>query len=210
MVQAALRRLAGLALAGLAWACGGEGDQILTPGSQGHAYTGQLEASDARVALVEQDDRVRAYVCGGPATYQRLSRWFSLTSEPGAGGLRRLQGQSEGWVLEGELAADGARGTLRGPDGVSWPWRASRVADGAASGLYEASDDLGKIGAIVDDPGAGGEVAVQGTLLGKGGERAQVTPVRPLMLPGSLRIEILQVGGRTVRQLAPVLPSRSW
>jgi hypothetical protein len=174
-----------------------------------------VTGTDARVALVEQGGEVRAYVCGGASSYGALSRWFTLHDAAGApsGAMRTVEGESEGWRLEGSLTADRWQGRLVAPEGSEVLWAAPRVLEGTTAGLYETTDELGIIGAIVDQED--GATVVQGTLIGKGNIRAQVTPVRPFEQPGVLRIQIAAnpglpgglAAGPQVRLLAAVLPS---
>lgn len=198
-----------VALGGTLVACGGEVETVgATRAEPARAYTGSLSSTDADIALVEQGGQVRAYVCGGELTYATLSRWFTLTTSPGAHGESEVRGEADGWRLEGTLTASGAQGWLRGPDGeAARSWQA-RVVEDEVSGLYERREEVGVLGAIVQRREAVADPEVQGVLLGRAGYRAQVTPVRPLGAPDHLQVTVTIDAVRQVRELRRVSPGR--
>lgn len=167
-----------------ALSCADEGELQVssTPESSRH-FVGAIETTDAKIALISEGNSVKAYVCGGALTYASHSRWFSLEQGQSQGPWRSVKGQSQGWSIEGEISEGEGHGVLLSPEGIAQRWQVSFAP--RPLGLYELDSEFGKIGAIVQ-----GTDDVQGTLLGKGGYRAQVTPVRPMALPNNLWIEV--------------------
>ena len=140
---------------------------------------GGVEGTDAAVALVTRQGEATAYVCGGPSSYEALSRWFPVRLEAGL-----LSGDRDGWALRGAVASGVLTGELFEPGGASHPFRAELARDGTVAGLYEANDDGCRTGAIVLQAGPAEAPRVQGTWCSRDGLKAQVTPARPAALRG--------------------------
>src|ERR1041385_8720660 len=60
-------------------------------------YVGQVDGTDARIALVRDDARWAAYVCGGPSTLSSMTEWFEGESKPSTDG--GAEAQSNGRLL---------------------------------------------------------------------------------------------------------------
>ena len=157
--------LALLLLAPLAAGCG---DETVAP-----AFLGQVSGTDAVVGAVSEGGQIAFYVCGGPSSYTRLTRWF--TGDVAADGSIDLQ--TTGWTLTGNLG--GGSGTLAGPDGETHPW-AAHVVSGEVDGLYSVMDGACRTGAVVGDLDGTGSLRFQGTWCDGDGEFAQVTPILPM------------------------------
>ena len=54
----------------------------MTPTADRHVFTGALEGSDARVAIIASGEGMVGYVCGGPTTFATLSH-MGVATKPG-------------------------------------------------------------------------------------------------------------------------------
>ncbi|MFT3765509.1 MAG: hypothetical protein QM820_08350 [Minicystis sp.] len=154
-------------LASLAVGCG---DDVVAP-----AYVGKVTDSDAVVGMVSDGERLQLYLCGGPETYARYTRWFQ--GPIAADGTFSIE--SGGFVAEGDLARGG--GTVRTDDGQTLSWSVT-PADSALGGLYAAMDGSCRTGAVVGDFDGDGELDLQGTWCNGKDVFAQVTPLLPIAL----------------------------
>jgi hypothetical protein len=116
-------------------------------------YVGNVDGTDAKVALVVENGNVLGYACGGNVTWSTHSSWFPMDDGSVLGdGSFKLTG-ANGHVLQGLYSADSAQGTLTLPDGAELAWSASVAAENTPAGLYlleeksEESEDL--VGFIV-------------------------------------------------------------
>lgn len=137
------------------------------------SFVGLSADSDVVFAAVEEDGAVRAYTCGGPATYDSRSRWFE--GDLDASGALSIAKQ--GWTLQGSLEGSSPKVELTPPSGEPVSF-AVRPADGALEGLYDAVDSGCRTGAIVWVEG--GATRLQGTWCDDADHFAQVTPVTPI------------------------------
>jgi hypothetical protein len=202
---------AGLAAATLlAASCGPEGSPPESSrGSSGEsrAFVGVVEGSDARIAVVERQGSLSAYVCGGPSSYEALSRWFEPSAV--AGDPSRFEASKDGWTLTGALSpgeregeqTPGAAprrvlsGRLEGPDGKWYRFHGELAYPGSLAGLYGVVDEGCKTGAVVLQASPSEEPTVLGTWCSSAGERMQVTPVMPVELhAGALDLQVVRLG----------------
>jgi hypothetical protein len=99
-------------------------------------YVGNVDGSDAQVALVVEDGNVLGYACGGNTTWSTHSSWFPQNEESVLGdGSFKLTG-ANGHVLQGLYSTDSAEGTLTLPDGTELAWSAEVAAENTPAGLY--------------------------------------------------------------------------
>lgn len=162
-------RLAVAALLGaLASGCG---DEAVAP-----AYVGKVTnpGADAVVGMVSDGERVQLYLCGGPATYATLTRWFQ--GPVAADGTFTIE--SGGFTATGDLGA--GAGQVETDDGQTLSWSVQRAAD-ELSGLYAAMDGACRTGAVIGDFDGDGALDLQGTWCNGKDIFAQVTPIRPLV-----------------------------
>ncbi len=138
-------------------------------------WVGAPKSNDVAFALVEGDGAAVAYVCGGPTSFSKYSRWFTgPLDEQGA-----FTAEADGWTLEGTIGAS-VSATLTGPDGSTLDLGATRAeASSATDGLYEVTDSGCRTGVIAwTDPV--GQPALQGTWCDDEMNAQQVTPVYPI------------------------------
>lgn len=99
-------------------------------------YVGNVDGTDAKVALVVEDGNVLGYACGGNVTWSTHSSWFPMDEQSVLGdGSFKLTG-ANGHVLQGLYTADSAEGTLALPDGTELAWSATVAAENTSAGLY--------------------------------------------------------------------------
>lgn len=107
-------------------------------------YVGNVDGSDAKVALVVENGNVLGYACGGNVSWSTHSSWFPMNDKSVLGdGSFKLTG-ANGHVLQGLYSADSAEGTLTLPDGTELAWSATVAAENTPAGLYllhEKSED---------------------------------------------------------------------
>lgn len=131
-------------------------------------------SSDVVAAITVRDGEVRAYLCGGPTTYNTLSRWYDGRVD---GSNSYYATTDEGSTVQGYVSGSYAYGDFATSGGASFFVEGNPVEDDL-SGLYAVEDDGCLTGVVVIDNG-GGEPFVQGTWCDDQGRFAQVTPVTP-------------------------------
>jgi hypothetical protein len=108
-------------------------------------YVGNVDGTDAKVALLVDNGNVLGYACGGNVSWSTHSSWFPMNDASVLGnGTFKLTG-ANGHVLQGLYSADSATGTLTLPDGTELAWSASVAAENTPAGLYvlhETSEDV--------------------------------------------------------------------
>ena len=72
--------------------------------------TGQVEGTDARLAIVATARHARVYFCGGDSSYQVLSRWVPADIESD-GQLMADEALSAGWAVRATLDGDTMSGS---------------------------------------------------------------------------------------------------
>ncbi|MFO0650064.1 MAG: hypothetical protein U0326_27835 [Polyangiales bacterium] len=168
-------------------------------------FVAPIDGTDAAIGAVVMGDAIAVYVCGGPTRYASVSQWFEggLDADGAASwilGDTTMRVRREGHALSVSLSMGdlGARAL-----------RATRVPDEGLAGLYEATDDGGRVGVIVLPAVQGGDPSVVGAWRSRMGIASQVTPIRPLLLSlRALRVDVHR--GATLRALwvRPVTPAR--
>lgn len=171
-------------LGALAMSCSAGGppagdEATVSPG----LFTGALEGSDAKIALVRNDAAWAAYVCGGASSMSSLTGWFQGDLARGGGAV---DARSDGKHLSAEFGAEAATGTVTVDGGEAVRFEASVVPEGVAAGLYQVVSSGCRTGLIIPPPGHGEPQGVYCADVGPSGERArlfeQVTPVAPIRL----------------------------
>lgn len=163
--------------------CSGE-DESSGAVAPPQTFIGELQGSDAVIAIVEEDASWIAYVCGGPLTYATLTRWFAGTSRGGAGEAT-LRGVTGGASLVADGVAGAREGTITSGD-VSLTFRADRIPTSVSRvpGLFSAIDSGCRAGLVVMPEGAGSTPRMQGVWCDDAGRFGQVTPIMPLTVRG--------------------------
>jgi hypothetical protein len=134
---------------------------------------GRIEGTDAVVGRVADGQKVTFYVCGGPASYGTLTRWFS-GDDDASGSIWLEKG---GWQITGDPG--GHSGALLSPDGKTLRWSTHAAREGTAEGLYAVADSGCRTGAVVLQPEGAAAPVVQGAWCSDKDQFAQVTPVIP-------------------------------
>lgn len=167
-----------------------------TPPSPPRVFTGEVDGTDARVAVIATAHHARVYFCGGDASFANSTRWFPVdigaaghvsSSAAGAGGLS----------FDGQIGSGDVRGSFVAGDGKAHTFVANPVPAGTIAGLYEAAEPCGKVGLIVAQSSPAASPTGQGACIGAPGANGatpieQVTPLRQLTraADGTIRVTI--------------------
>jgi len=170
-------------------------------------YVGQVDGTDARIALVRDDARWAAYVCGGPSTLSTLTDWFEGEAGPATDG--GTEAQSDGKLLRVRFTDGAAIGSVF--TGTEMLFSASRVFDGATTGLFQLSERGCRSGLIVPPPGQGGPQGVYCANLDPAGNGIstmykQVNPLLPITLTARGVASRVADEERTIYLVPVVLP----
>jgi len=140
-------------------------------------YIGVVEGTEARIAIVQADRALQAYVCGRGATLESHTRWFEGELKVQDAGAAELE--SDGWQLRVYASRTTMSGELSAPGGELLLWTAERVPEDAAKvvGLYE-SYELGCRTGVIVWRAEGAECPSQGVWCDEAGELGQVTPAK--------------------------------
>ena len=141
------------------------------------AYIGKITdpGHDAAVAVVSDGVQVTVYVCGGPTTYDKLTRWFQ--GDVGADGTFKLE-KSGGFEVTGDLASGAGQVTTALGQTLSWSVRPTTNEE---EGLYAAMDGSCRTGAVVGDLDGNGTMRLEGTWCDGLSRFAKVSPLTPAM-----------------------------
>jgi hypothetical protein len=165
-------------------------------GSLPRVFTGQVDGTDVRVAVVATTHHARVFFCGGAATYATSTHWFLVDIGPSG----QVASPSDcGLSFSGQVGDGVVRGSLVGVDGRSHTFVASPISAGTIAGLYEPAQPCGcgKLGLIVSQSSPAVAPTGQGACIGTPGASGatpveQVTPLRPLTraADGTIRVTI--------------------
>jgi hypothetical protein len=177
----ALRTQVSCALAALVVVAAACGSSSSPAPAAPRVYVGEVQGSDARVGVVATDRDARIFFCGGASSYRSMTHWIPSAPIDADGGVSQ-PADAAGWIVEGQVAASGASGTVMVPDGSKFSFHADPVARGTISGLYEGAGPCGKLGLIVAQGAAGQAADGQGACVPASGEAdpEQVNPIRPI------------------------------
>lgn len=172
MITRTLPLAAGLLFSALLLGCSG--------GAAGadDVAVGTVLGTDAVIGRVSDGEKVTFYVCGGPTTYDTMTRWFSGPDD--ASGAVALE--KDGWQVLSDPG--GHSGRILPPSGPALAFEGHAARFGTPEGLYSAVDSGCRTGAVVlEPPGASGP-SVQGAWCG-GGDGSRFEQVIPI-LPGDV------------------------
>jgi hypothetical protein len=171
-------------------------------------FTGTVEGTDARIAVVAAKHHARLYFCGGDSTYMTLSRWVPAVIDP-SGDLEPDTAAELGWVVTGVLSGDVLDGLLRPGDASSYRFHAALVAHATIAGLYEGASTCGKVGLIVSQASSSESPVAQGACISSSGDGMadihQVNPVAPLERTSDGTIAVQVAGTSETLSLTPAL-----
>ena len=155
-------------------------------------FVGQIDATDALIAVVVEGDSVMVYVCGQDDSWESLTAWFEGTARDGE--FTSLPG---GWDLELSGRFDGTAwaGNLNASGRVH-AWTAEPAATNSAAGLYVLDTDSREAGLIV-----GNDLATAGVYYGKSSGRTATVRVDSNLnvtsRPSTVEVFSDVYGGRT-------------
>jgi hypothetical protein len=170
-------------------------------------FTGKLDGTDARVAVVAGRAHARVYFCGGDATYMDLSRWIPGTFD--------VEGQftpdataAMGWQVHATVGDGVVTGSLATGDGGSHAFQAASVDVRTIAGLYEGMSPCGQVGVIVSQATPDEAPASQGACIGAASGSGsidihQVNPVAPLVRNSDGTIAVDVAGTTEALTLTP-------
>jgi hypothetical protein len=183
--RALLRVATSVLVASAAIACGGGTEPGAGAAGPTAVYVGRLDGTDARVALVRDDVRWAAYVCGGPSTLSSMTGWFQGEMGP-ASRDGDVEAQASGKLLRATFAEARAMGSFVA--GTEVVFEAERVPAGMkTAGLFQLHSRGCRSGLVVPPPGEGDPQGVYCANLDDAGNAipaiyAQVNPLLPLTL----------------------------
>jgi hypothetical protein len=159
-------------------------------------FTGQVDGTDVRVAVIATVHHARVYFCGGDSSYATATQWFPVNLPP-SGQVASPQPVDGGPSFDGQIGDDIVRGSLVFGDGGAHAFAATPVASGTIGGLYETTSPCGHVGLIVAQSSAASAPVGQGACIGSPAANGaspveQVTPLRPLARAanGTIRVTI--------------------
>jgi hypothetical protein len=143
-------------------------------------FVGQVEGSDARVALIATDHNARIFFCGGDTTYKSMTHWIPSAPIDAKGNV--MLSDTAGWAIHGEVESSGVSGVVTAHGGTTFNFHAAPVATGTIAGVYEVNAPCGKVGLIVAQGSAGEGPAGQGACVPANGnaDPEQVNPILPI------------------------------
>jgi hypothetical protein len=162
-----------LSAALLASACGGDDDA--TSSTEPLRFVGDVNDTDARVAVLTGQGKLRIFFCGGADSVADSTHWFNVDISEGA-----IDIDAAPWKVTGSVKASGVTGQVTRDDGVLREFSASPVASGTLAGLYEGTADCGRLGLIVAQKSQGAAIEAQGACVGDGHAPEQVNPILPV------------------------------
>lgn len=165
-------------------------------------FTGTLESTDARIAVIATKNHARMYFCGGDSTYAMLSRW--VKADLSASGAVTPDASAMDWSIEATVGQATASGTLVTGDASRYSFLATAVDKKTMAGLYEAVSPCGKVGVIVAQAAASDTPVVQGACIGNGNiDIHQVNPVLPLQRSPDGSISVVVAGTKEEVSVVP-------
>jgi hypothetical protein len=159
---------------------------------------GQVDGSDARVALIATEHNARIFFCGGDTTYKVMTHWIPSAPIDAKGEVSQ-PADSAGWAIEGQVESSGVSGTVTAHGDSTLMFHAAPVATGTIAGIYEATGPCGRVGLIVAQASAGQAPVGQGACVPPSGnaDPEQVIPIRPIARAADGTIPVM-VGGAKV------------
>ena len=170
-------------------------------------FVGQVEGSDARVALITTEHNARVFFCGGDTTYKSMTHWIPSAPIDAKGAVSQPP-DAAGWAVEGEVQSSGASGMVTAHGGSTFAFHAVPVATGTIAGIYEAAGPCGKVGLIVAQASAGDAPVGQGACVPPNGnaDPEQVNPIRPIARAADGTIPVVVGGARLLVRPAAAPP----
>jgi hypothetical protein len=179
--------LRGCAAALACFSLGCSGDAEPDPAEQSaHMWFGEVQDSDVKVGLAEQDGTVTLFFCGGDTSYTTDTHWFAdraLLSEP-------FSFSEDGWSVDGAMKNGILSGSVQSAVAESREWTAAPADSTTLAGLYVGAAPCGKLGLIVSQSRQDAEATGQGACLRVEGETAVVEQVNPVRLELSATREL--------------------
>jgi hypothetical protein len=171
----------------------GPADAPYTADPGARVFTGELEGTDARVAVIATEHHARMYFCGGDSTYTMLSRW--VTADLAANGDVVADRSAMAWSIHATAGPSTVSGTLSTGDASTYSFVAIAVEKKTIAGLYEAVSPCGKVGVIVSQKTEAETPVAQGACIGNGNiDIHQVNPVLPLQRSADGAISVVVAG----------------
>jgi hypothetical protein len=183
-------------------------------GGARRVLVGAVDDTDIALGAIIEDGRARMFFCGGPSSYASATHWFALValdadSDAGAG---FEQTGTDGFVVRGSLAGTSLRGEYTRKGEPPATFSADFVHEDTLAGLYEGSDDCGRLGLIVTQTTTKKAARAQGACVGAGHLPQQVNPILPVALgdDGTIRVELDTGDGKQSARVhvaaGPVMP----
>lgn len=178
-----------------------------------NVFVGQIEGTDALIALVIENNTFTAYTCGQEESWQELTGWFegtiadnSIATTPGGWDMTLEAVLSDG-VWQGKLTASG----------ISYNFTAEAARTDRPAGFYLLNTDTREAGLIIDN-----SLTTAGVYYGKVSKQTSPVTVTSELAVGSgqlssVRVSTTAYGGssytlqrtRTPFRPTPITPERS-
>src|SRR5262245_53558830 len=159
-------------------------------GSQGltQVLVGALSNSDVKVGVIATPQRARLFFCGGPESYEQMTRWVVVEVDRDAA----FELEDDGWRISGQFERENLAGTLEREGEESSEFAARRVDPDTTAGLYEGMDRCGRVGLIVTQSSPTDTASAQGACVGPDHLPEQVNPILPVAQEddGSIEVEL--------------------
>lgn len=107
---------------------------------------GKVNHSDALIAIVQNEENLLIYVCGGEQDWASHTSWFRGTKAED--GSFYLTGQ-DGLSISGQLAENAAKGQLILADGQTASWQSLAISEESPAALYRYASETEVAGFIV-------------------------------------------------------------
>jgi hypothetical protein len=153
-------------------------------------WVGTVAGTDIALGAVIADGHARMFFCGGERTVARDTHWLQLELD--------AQGSFEdaaddGFSVQGQVQGATLQGHLKRPDQTTAAFTAEIAREGTLAGLYDGSDDCGKLGLIVRQGAVIDIARAQGACVGPGHAPQQVNPILPIALgtDGAIAVELV-------------------
>jgi hypothetical protein len=179
-----------------------EGAGDAGPDERARVFVGALSGSDVKLGAIASAKRARLFFCGGPESYEDMTRWLVVEVDPSSA----FALDADGWRIDGTLDPQQLRGQLQRDGEDAAEFAAQRVDADTLAGVYEGMDRCGRVGLIVTQPAPDEPATAQGACVAEGHLPEQVNPILPIALDADGAIAVELMGERMASLVAAAAP----
>jgi hypothetical protein len=149
---------------------------------------GELTGSDVKFGVIATEEKARLYFCGGPDSVEDSTRWLVVPLEEDGS----FEFEDESWRLRGQMDSAELSGEVERVDGKGkgGDFLAELIDSDTVAGVYEGTDQCGKVGLIVTQPTPDDEATGQGACVGAGHDPEPVGVILPIEVDEDGMIEV--------------------